>query len=131
MVGRRREFQCVGAGGTRLARDIEFVCFNDRFVRVSAYDRTASGLYDGLAQSKVPYERSEEIYAESGLLGHRSACNGYFIGMLGPDLLYDGMKAPFLPPCGWRNLDNPTLSDRSWFERPCDEFDPSAGLHPD
>ena len=62
---------------------------------------------------------------------NRRAYNGYFIGVLGPGLLYEGMRFPFLPPCDWRNLDNPTLSDRSWFERPCDEFDPSAGLHPD
>jgi hypothetical protein len=119
-----RDDMFASDGRTRLASDIEFVCFNDRYVRVSAYDRSSSGLYDGLTQDKVPDQRSHEVYAASGLGGNRRACNGYFIGMVGPGLLYDGMRPPFLPPCAWHNLDNPTLSDPSWFERPCDESDP-------
>jgi hypothetical protein len=131
LLNTERDDMFASDGRTRLARDIEFVCFNDRYVRVSAYDRASSGLYDGRTQSKVPYERSDDVYAESGLGGNRRACNGYFIGMLGPGLLYDGMDPPFLPYCDWRNLANPTLSDRSWFERPCIEIDPLAGLRPD
>jgi hypothetical protein len=60
---------------------------NGRCVRVSAYDRTSGGLYDGVTRSEVPHERSREVYAASGLRGNRRACNGYFIGMLGPGLL--------------------------------------------
>ena len=121
--GTERDDMFASDGRTKLARDIEFVCFNDRYVKVLGYERTSSGLYDGATQSKVPQLRYDEVYAESGLGGNRRACNGYFIGMLGPGLLYDGMRLPFLPLCAWRNMDNPTLSDRSWFERPCDEGD--------
>ena len=60
--------------------------------------------------------------------GH--GCNGYYTGVLGPGLLYDGLKAPFLPHCSWRNLDRAGLSDRSWFERPCLEEDWAEGSGP-
>lgn len=107
-------------GRTALARDVEFVCFNDRYVKVYSYDRKYSGLYDGETDRRVPTNASKEAYAASGLIG-RHGCNGYYTGMVGSRLLYDGMVSPFLPPCSWRNLDNPTLTDRSWFERPCKE----------
>lgn len=107
-------------GRTALARDVELVCFNDRYVKVYSYDRKHGGVYDGATDRPVPISASKEVHAASGLLGGHG-CNGYYTGMVGPGLLYDGMVSPFLPPCSWRNLENPILTDSSWFERPCDE----------
>lgn len=107
-------------GRTALARDVEFVCFNDRYVKIYSYDRKYSGIYDGATDRPVPINASKEVHAASGLIGGHG-CNGYYTGMVGPSLLYDGMVSPFLPPCSWRSLNNPTLTERSWFARPCDE----------
>jgi hypothetical protein len=119
-----RDDMFAADGRTVLARDIEFLCFNDRFVEVTSYERGQGGLYDAKARGRVPRGKFEEMLEASGLSVKGKTCNGYFTGMLGAGLLYDGMTAPFLPPCAWRNLDKPTLSDPSWFERPCDESDP-------
>ena len=109
-------------GRTQLARAIEFVCFNDRFVLVYAYEREQSGLFDAETGGKVPGKEYDTAFAASGLDPDRRTCGGgYFAGMLGPGLLYDGMKFPFLPPCSWRNTENRTLARRDWFERPCDD----------
>lgn len=100
-------------GRTLLARDIEGVCFNDRYIEVLSKERGQGGLYDALTKRWVLGDRA---YRDSGLSGGRG-CNGYYTGMLGPGLLYDGTLHP--PDCSWRNLDSAGLSDRSWFERPC------------
>ena len=104
-------------GRTVLARDIESVCFNDRYVEADG------GLLDGQTNqliSRHDWDTYLKVYRSSGLQnGH--GCNGYYTGMVGPGLLYDGNEAPFLPPCEWRNLENPSLADRSWFDRPCDD----------
>lgn len=106
-------------GRTRLARGIEFVCFNDRYVLIYAYERGQSGLFDSVAGGRVPIEDSDTALADSGLMDGAKTCNGYFTGMIGPGLLYDGMKPPFLPPCSWRDTENPSLKHRDWLKRPC------------
>ena len=105
-------------GRTLLARDVEFVCFNDRYVFVQSYDRGFTGLYDAETDSRLPVDYSQAM-AISGL-GTGNGCNGYYTSWIGPGLLYDGNTAPFLPRCASRNLDNEALRDRSWFDRPCD-----------
>ncbi|WP_331795533.1 hypothetical protein [Pseudotabrizicola sp. L79] len=106
-------------GATRLARDLEGICFNDRYVWVYSYDRSQSGLFDAAIDARLDGLSHDEAYAMSGLGGNRQACNGYYTGMVGPGLLYDGNTSPHLPSCNARNIDNPILQDRSWFERPC------------
>lgn len=106
-------------GETRLARDLEFVCFNDRYVWVYSYDRSQSGLFDAAIDARLDGLSHDEAFAVSGLGGNRQACNGYYTEMVGPGLLYDGNTSPHLPSCNARNIYNPTLQDRSWFDRPC------------
>lgn len=110
-------------GESRLARDVEFVCFNDRYVFVHSKNREYTGLYDAEADSRVAVGYSQAM-AISGL-SDRNGCNGYDTSWIGPGLLYDGNTAPFLARCPWRNLDNEALRDRSWFDRPCDLGPPS------
>ncbi len=114
-----RDDMFASDGRTLLARDIEGVCFNDHYIQVLSKERGQGGLYDVLAKRWI---FGDQAYRDSGLSSRRG-CDGYYTGMLGPGLLYDGMKAPFLPSCSWRNLDREGLADRSWFERPCDEED--------
>lgn len=105
-------------GRTRLARDVEFVCFNDRYVFVQSYDRGFTGLYDAETDSRLPVDYSDAMDI-SGLDKPGGGCNGYFTGWVGPGLLLDDGRPPFVPPCAWRNVDNEALRDRAWFERPC------------
>lgn len=114
-----RDDMFASDGRTLLARDVEFVCFNDRFVEVTAFERGQGGLFDAETQGRVPRGSYDEMLAESGLSVWGKTCNGYLTGMTGAGLLYDGMTAPFQPPCAWRNFDNTELNDRRWFERPC------------
>lgn len=108
-------------GEMRLARDLEFVCFNDQYVWVHSYDRSESGLFDAEIEARVDGLGLSEAFVVSGLGGNNQACNGYYTGMVGPGLLYDGNTSPHLPSCRQRNIGNPTLQDRSWFDRPCHE----------
>lgn len=109
-------------GRTLLARDVEHVCFNDRHVWVSSYEPGHTGLYDALASAKLDGMGYAEAMQVSELRGGKG-CTGYYLGMVGPGLLYDGNEAPFLPPCAWRNVGDGALKDRSWFDRPCIEDD--------
>lgn len=105
-------------GQTRLARDIEFVCFNDRFIYVQARERVSEGLYDAEIDSRVTADYSEAM-GISGLYKPGEGCDGYYTGWVGPGLLLDDGRDPFVPPCAWRNIDDERLRDRGWFERPC------------
>ena len=105
-------------GRTRLARDIEFVCFNDRYVYVQARERGYEGLYDAESDSRLQVEYSEAMDI-SGLHKDGESCGGYYTGWIGPGLLLDDGRYPFVPPCAWRNIDDDSLRDRDWFERPC------------
>ena len=110
-------------GRTRLARDVEFVCFNDRYVFVQSYDRGFTGLYDAETDSRLPVDCSQAM-AISGL-SVENGCNGYYTSWIDPGFLYEGNTASFLPRCASRNLDNKALGNRSWFDRPCDPRPPS------
>lgn len=117
-------------GKSRLSRDVEFVCFNDRYVFVYSKEREFTGLYDAEADGGGRVVSSQAM-AISGLSG-RHGCNGYYTSWVGPGLLYDGATAPFLPRCASRNLHNEALGDRSWFDRPCDPGpSPDAGRQSD
>ena len=104
-----------------LARAVEGVCFNDRYVWVYSYDRGFSGLYDAKTGGKRVGLGYPEAMAVSGLSGSgRVTCGGgYYTGMLGPGILYD--EGPFRPPCEWRNLGNPALRNPDWLDRSCDD----------
>jgi len=105
-------------GRARLARDVEFVCFNDRYVFVRSRDRAFNGLYDAETDSRVPVEYSEAMDI-SGLSRPRGGCDGYYTGWVGPGHLLDDGRGPFVPPCEWRNDENGALRNRAWFERSC------------
>ena len=107
-------------GRTILARKLEFLCFNDRYVSVTSYEFGDSGIYDARSDRKVQKEHYDSVARE--LRSARGGCNGYYTGFLGAVLLLDGQKYPsLLPPCKWRNFENPALKNRDWFDRPCDE----------
>src|SRR5690606_28184938 len=53
-------------GQTRLARDVESACFNDRYVFVQSYERKSTGLYDAEIDGRVPVDYSQAM-AISGL----------------------------------------------------------------
>lgn len=125
-----RDDMFAADGRTVLARDVEFLCFNDSFAWLTSYERGHAGLYDAATQSRVRRGKFEEMLEKSGLQVQGKTCNGYFTAMLGPGLLYDdGPESPFLPRCSRRNLGNAALSDRSWLERPCraDDWPTGAG----
>lgn len=108
-------------GRTVLAREVEGSCFNDRYVSIRSYRRAQTGLYDAETDAMVPAEDHEQAMVDSGLNAHpqRKSCNGYYTGWVGPPLMFDGAYEAHLPFCDWRNLENPALRDRNWFDRPC------------
>lgn len=114
-----RDDLVASKGHAVLARDVEFVCFNDRYVWVSSFRSEDTGVYNAETDQKVASSNHADAMEISGLSG-RGGCNGYYRSYVGPGLLYDGKVAPFLPRCASRNLDNEALRDRSWFDRPCD-----------
>lgn len=105
-------------GRTRLAREVEFVCFNDRYVFVHSKNREYTGLYDAEADSSLAVDYSVAMDV-SGLSRPGGGCDGYYTGWVGPSLLLDDGRPPFVPSCAWRNVNNDELRDRTWFERPC------------
>ena len=106
-------------GRTRLALNVEFVCFNDRYVYVQSYERAFSSLYDADIDGKVDGLDYSEAMSLSGLSLPGGGCNGYYTGWVGPGLMFDGARVPHAPSCEWRNLDNEALRQREWFDRPC------------
>lgn len=105
-------------GRARLARDLEFVCFNDRYVFVQSYDGSFTGLYDAVTDSRLMVDYSDAMEI-SGLDKPGGGCNGNFNGSVGPGLLLDNGRPAFVPPCTWRTVDNEALRDRACIERPC------------
>ena len=79
-----RDDMFAADGRTVLARDIEFLCFNDRFVEVTSYERGQGGLYDAKAQGRVPRGKFEEMLEQSGLSVKGKTCNGYFTACSDP-----------------------------------------------
>lgn len=113
-----RDDLLAAEGGPVVARDIEAVCFADRYVWAWSRDRARTGLYDAATGARLDGLDYPEAMDVSGL-GGGSGCGGYYLAMIGPGLLYDGNEAPFLPSCAWRNAGDETLEDRGWFDRPC------------
>jgi hypothetical protein len=112
-------------GKTLLAKNIEFICFNDHYVKVSSYDRGGGGIFGAQTELSSPNLDYLETLAISGLGGNRKGCNGYFTAIIGPTFFFEGNDWPFLPSCEYRNFENLALQDRSWFDRPCaNEFQP-------
>lgn len=105
-------------GRIRLARDVELICFNDRYVFVQSYVHAFTGLYDAKTDGRIEAGYSEAMNI-SGLHKPGKDCDGYYMGWVGPGLLLDDGRYPFVPPCAWRNIDDEGLQDRDWFERPC------------
>lgn len=116
-----RDDMYIADGRTLLARDVEFICFNDRFVQATSRELGQGGLFDAETQGRVPPGTFNEMLEESGLSAKGKTCNGHYRPMLGPSFFYDSLKAPFLPDCSDRNIDDPQLVNRQWFERPCVE----------
>jgi hypothetical protein len=106
-------------GKTLLAKNIEFICFNDNYVEVISYDQGGGGIFGAQAKLASPNLDYYEALEISGLSGNRKACNGYYTAIIGPSFFFEGNKWPFLPSCDSQNLENSTLKDRTWFDRPC------------
>jgi len=106
-------------GETILASNIEFICFNDSYVQVISLIHGGGGIFDSDSELDLKDTDYFDMLRASGLKIDGKTCNGYYTGMLGPELLFYGNEWPFLPSCDWRNFENLSLQDRSWFERPC------------
>ena len=104
---------------TVLARDIEFLCFDDQFVIVGVRTGTDNGLFDEESSASIAVEGRPEVFMPGGLKYGRRACNGYYTSMVGPQLLVAGNRPPFLPNCTSVNRENAALKDQSWLNRPC------------
>lgn len=78
-----------GRDGKVLARYIDFVCFDDRYVRVSGLYDGGSGIYDGVADRKLAVGTAAHAAADAALSHTDGGCNGYYRALIGPGLLYD------------------------------------------
>ena len=106
-------------GKNLLAKNIEFICFNDNYVEVISYDQGGGSIFGAQVKLAAPNLDYYEALEISGLSGNRKACNGYYTAIIGPSFFFEGNKWPFLPSCDSRNFENLTLKDRTWFDRPC------------
>jgi hypothetical protein len=118
--GPRREDLLTADGLETLSTDIEFVCFDDRYVFVIPMERGQGGLFDSTVQARVLAEDHPQVFTHSGLKRPGVACNGYYTAVLGPGLLY-GEDPPFQPSCDSVNRANLALKDAAWMNRPCDD----------
>lgn len=106
-------------GRTTLSDDADFICFDDRFIFIHPGSYGRSGLFDAQTQQQVRVEDHPELRGPNGMLIGGQACNGYYTAIIGPGLLHDNGRFPFLPRCSSVNRTNPTLQNRAWLERPC------------
>jgi hypothetical protein len=106
-------------GRSVLASDVEFVCFDDRFLWVITDRKGQGGLFDARSRSRVDERDHTEIFEPGGLRYGREACNGYYTSMISPGLLHGGTAWPFMPSCDSVNRENPALQDKVWLSRPC------------
>lgn len=113
-------------GKTRLATDIQGMCFNDRYV--SVFVRDSCKLFDGTMDRPVPLSVTE-LQEPTGLAGKGdNSCNGYYTDWINARFLYQWTSESIVPPCSWRNFANPDLKDRDWLEkRPCGPQDWHGG----
>lgn len=79
-------------GKTRLARDVDFICFNDRYVWVDSYDRGESGLYDAKADAKRNGLDHSLAFQISGLGGTAGPATGTTSGWLARDFFTTGIR---------------------------------------
>ncbi|MFS2326110.1 hypothetical protein U2P60_11985 [Brucella sp. H1_1004] len=102
-------------GHTRLAEDIEFMCFNDRYIEVftKKIGGGGRGVFDGETNLPVPKGKRDL----TGLSKWPYSCNGYYTGWVGPDLLFERSQEPLIVSCNWRNFANPNLKNLAWFEK--------------
>ncbi|OYR20279.1 hypothetical protein [Brucella thiophenivorans] len=99
-------------GHTLLARDLDMMCFNDRYIEV--YAATGGGLIDGETNLRVSPQYGKDV---SGLHRGPFSCNGYYIGWVGASLLFERNQEPSEGPCDWLNFSNPNLKNLAWFEK--------------
>lgn len=104
-----------------LVADVEFLCFDDRFVMATSKTRGQGGLFDGRTGARAQLEGHPEIYEPGGLKFGHGGCNGYYTALTGPGLLGDRNRPPFLPPCESVNRENSALKNKDWLNRPCAE----------
>jgi hypothetical protein len=118
----RHEYYDIYApdGVTLRAPDVCMICFNDRFLEAWGWRQEDGGIFDGYDNGR-PLSGSEYTAASRELSQPRRSCDGYFIGWLGPELLYPHNRSPFLAPCEWRNRNNPSLRNREWLNWPCED----------
>jgi hypothetical protein len=106
-------------GVTLRIPDVWMICFNDRYLR-AVQRRPGQGIFDGYdngRQLSGPEYTSarRELYQPSG------RCNGYFTRILEPQTLHPNYRHRFLPPCEWRNSNNPSLRNRAWINWPSED----------
>jgi len=125
----RRDDLFSADGRTRLARDVEFVCFDDRYVYLAAFEPGDTGLYESATDWKAAGDRIAGAAETTDLFAATGGCDGYFSAWIGPALLYDEGRVPHRPLCRSRNLQNTALRRRDWFDRPCtpEEWPTSGG----
>lgn len=104
---------------TVLSESAELICFDDRFLSVISRNDGRQVLFDNKSQDQVDVRSHPEVTAPGGLLHGGNGCNGYYTWMIGPGLLHDHGKWPFVPSCESVNRRNLTLKDRAWLNRPC------------
>ena len=101
-----------------LAADVEFTCFDDRFLIVTSKTRGQGGLFDAETRKQTSEKDHPEIYQPGGLRYGPKSCNGSYTGWVGAGLL-GGDPFPFQPSCDRVNRENPNLKDKAWLDRPC------------
>ena len=104
---------------TVLRDNVEFMCFDDRFLFVTLLSAGKGALFDNQTGGQVDHDGHPALHAPGRLLYGPKSCNGYHAEMNGPGLLHDDGKWPFLPSCRGLNRDDPRLKDRAWLDRPC------------
>jgi len=104
---------------TLMVPEVFMICFNDRYVYASGWRQGDGGMFDSTLNFQ-PLSEAENAAAHRELFKPWGPCNGYFTGMLGPELLFPNNRPPFLAPCEWRNRSNPSLRNREWLNWPCE-----------
>lgn len=100
-------------GYTRLAEDMEFICFNDRYIKVFTMSPDGGGVFDGETNLPVTSEKQDI----TGLSKWPYSCYGYYTGWVGPELLFERSQEPLVVSCNWRNFSNPNLKNLAWLEK--------------
>ena len=115
-------------GVTLRAPDVWLICFNDRYLDVWGRQdifgtrREDSGMFDGRYNGRRLSDREFTNVHRWEFHSPDVLCNGYYISMVAPDMLHPGnWTGRRLPPCLWRNRNNPKLQKPEWLNRPCSD----------